>query len=152
MIEGVGVPVTTPVLVVVIKGWGVSVEVWASVAGGVNVRDEIIVFVGVQVFSFVTVKAAEGVEDGIGVDVGDKLGCGDNVTVSVIVRRGLNDGITSAEGVDVIVSTEVADSVGIILAVTEGDGRGLSVIVADGSWVGEAAWVGGDRSSRPGET
>ena len=127
MIERVGVAVTTSVLVLVIKGWGVSLAVGAKVAGGVTVRDELIVVVGVQVISFVAVKAAEGVDDGIGVIVGDKLGCGDNVTKTVIVREGLIDGITSTEGVDVIVPTEVAVSVGIILAVTEGDGGGLSV-------------------------
>ena len=85
------------------------------------------VIVGVQVISFVAVKTAEGIDDGIDVIVGEKLGSGDSVTNTGIVREGLNDGITSTEGVDVIVSPGLAVSVGIILAVTEGDGGGLSV-------------------------
>lgn len=99
------------------------------------------------VISTVPVKGGDGVGD----VVGGRLGSGARVTVFVIVKVGLRDGKISAVGVGVVAHKVVANFVGKMLAVPEGTGEGLDVIVDEGSWVGKTAWVGGERSNRPGE-
>lgn len=75
---------------------------------GVFVQEVLVTSDGVWLSSIVSVTNW----DGVGEIVGDILNSGVAVIMLVIVKEGLSDGRTTAEGVAVIVHSVVADSVG----------------------------------------